>query len=146
MKGKLSAPLAEQVDPDSLLKSPVNQPITLVSRYYSAANEIGYWRKWHELNRWMMELAKSKLPPGSTEIYSSGGSGSGSCTILLTPDDLQCLKLEMLFGDIVQSRREYSSWSEAGKAEFTETALGAVDRAIRVCRHGRSLVYYLASW
>jgi hypothetical protein len=113
-----------------------------VSRYRSAAaDEIGYWRRWYELNEWMVELAKSKLPPGSEDP----DRWCGYASVLLTTEDLQSLKLEMLFGDLIQGSQGFF-WSEKAKAEFTETALGVVDKAIRVCKHGRSLVYYLASW
>jgi hypothetical protein len=70
MAEKLSPQWGDKVRPERLLQVPVAQPLSLVKGYWAPRNDIGYWRKWHSLNRWMGKLAYEKVPSLSPDQWT----------------------------------------------------------------------------
>jgi hypothetical protein len=151
MKEQLSPIWGDQVYPERLIKVPVAQPLNLVKGQSSFSNEIGYWRKWYGLNRWMMELAKEKAPNLKKVLTKDvtldpEATWLNGCPILLTTDDLYRLKVEVMFGDIWDKYCEVSGYDPRWKSAHTEHLINVLDRAMRIAKLNRSIVYYFGSW
>jgi hypothetical protein len=147
MAEKLSPQWGDTVTPERVLMVPVAQPLNLTKGYWRSSNDIGYWRKWHSLNRWMMDLAQEKVP-GLTRDQWSVAMLSGA-PVLLSEDDVERLRFEVLFGNLWKEYME--SWgdeyhtSKFAQQELTNL-LEVLDRAKRIIRRNASLVFYVGSW
>jgi hypothetical protein len=156
MKTNLSEQTAKSIYPARLIEVPVAQPLSLAKGYWSAANELGYWRGWKELDGWMRELATEKVP--GVDV------GSGM-PILLTYEDVERLRLEITFGDLWLDwvNRNLSTlgygygltppgafWNKGWKDEHInasrEVLFATLDKMQRVIRRNASIVHYVGSF
>jgi hypothetical protein len=137
------------IPPETLMQLPVGQPLGLCDNDKRSiwTNEIAYYRNWRSLNSWMIELAKEKVPA----IAKNSTCLSGR-PILLTKEDLERLKMEVVFGDIMDDC-PFPYYYLSGSEITSDMRMGAmnkflavVDKAIRICRYNKSLVFYLGSW
>jgi len=126
-----------EISPSTLIKVPVAQPLNLVPTYWNVNNEISYWRGWRKLNSWMMELAREK---------SSHPAMLSGAPVLLTEEDIERLRFEVLFGDIWNLYMDDYVINEE-EIEFRTQKLHAdLDRIKRILRRNASLVFYVGSW
>lgn len=141
-----SSPFKSKIHPDELINKPVGQPLTLVEGYWSVNNEIGYWRGWRGLNNWMFDLAKEKSPEIFDRLEASF-CFSGT-PILLTSEDIECLRFEVLFGDLWKEYADDFFWNV--NPDFIQNQLkkltNRLDKAQRVIKRNASLVFYVGSW
>jgi hypothetical protein len=149
MAEKLSPRWGDKVRPERLLQVPVAQPLSLVKGYWAPRNDIGYWRKWHSLNRWMGELAHEKAPsitPDQWRVATFDGFALNGAPVLLNEEDVERLRLEVLFGGLWKEYMEY--WGDHD-SEFDQKLFGelleTLDRAKRIIRRNASLVFYVGS-
>jgi hypothetical protein len=144
MAEKLSPRWGDKVRPERLLQVPVAQPLSLVKGYWAHRNDIGYWRKWHSLNRWMGELAHEKVPSITHDQWTE--TALSAAPILLNEEDVERLRLEVLFGTLWKEYMEY--WGDHD-SEFDQKLFGelleTLDRAKRIIRRNASLVFYVGS-
>jgi hypothetical protein len=131
------------LSPETLMQLPVGQPLGLCD----GGDEIAYYRSWRGLNSWMIELAKEKVPA----IAKNSTCLSGR-PILLTKEDLERLKMEVVFGNVMDDcpfPYYYLDGPEITpdmRMGAINKFLGVVDKAIRICRCNKSLVFYIGSW
>jgi hypothetical protein len=148
MAEKLSPRWGDKVRPEELLRVPVAQPLSLVKGYWAHRNDIGYWRKWHSLNRWMGELAHEKVPSITHDQWTE--TALSAAPILLNEEDVERLRLEVLFGGLWKEYMEYwGDWDRDHDSEFDQKLFGelleTLDRAKRIIRRNASLVFYVGS-
>ena len=153
MKTNLSEQTAKSIYPARLIEVPVAQPLSLAKGYWSAANELGYWRGWKELDEWMRNLATEKVP--GVDV------GSGM-PILLTYEDVERLRLEITFGDLWLdwvNRNLYDQYIPLGSnngwvdnhinasREVLFATLDKMQRIMqRIIRRNASIVHYVGSF
>jgi len=145
MKTNLSEQTSKSIYPAKLIEVPVAQPLSLAKGYWNGANELGYWRGWWELDEWMRKLADEKVP--GIDV------GSGM-PILLTYEDVERLRLEIVFGDLWSdwaTRNLYnSSWQDKWNDDYLDAnrqnLLTILDRMQRIIRRNASIVHYVGSF
>ena len=145
MKTNLSEQTAKSIYPARLIEVPVAQPLSLAKGYWHPANELGYWRGWKELDEWMRKLADEKVP--GIDV------GSGM-PILLTYEDVERLRLEIVFGDLWSdwaARNLYHpSWQDRWNDDYLDAnrqvLFATLDKMQRIIRRNASIVHYVGSF
>ena len=148
MSARLSPQWGQNIHPEQLVKIPVGQPISLVPGWCQGRNEIGYWRNWRELNAWMGELAREKVPTMTKDSWTD--ARLSGAPILLDAHDIERLRFEVTFGDLWQKHLDRVVWgareSETTGAYVTNKLYESLNKASRVVRRGASMVFYVGSF
>lgn len=121
----------------------VGAPFDRVPATYAVANEVAYWRGHRHLNRWMMALARERVDPEQRmDLDYEIMNGS---PILLRTEDILALQMEATFGTLFSDYYRDLGYYAAGKIAIAEN-IDTLSRCLRIAKHNRSYIYYIASW
>lgn len=126
----------------------VGAPFSKVPGSHHLLYEIAYWRNFRPLNTWMMALARNRVDP--ERRISLDYDIMNGAAIILHEEDIMALKMEAVFGNMFHKywrERDTHLVTPPGLIEdHVGTDIEAFDRLLRIAKHNRSYIYYIASW
>ena len=105
--------------------------------------ELAYWRNFRPLNTWMMALARNRVDP--ERRMSLDYDIMNGAPIILHEEDIMALKMEAVFGGMFHKYWEERLYNDT-PADILAAEIATFDRLLRIAKHNRSYIYYIASW